>query len=256
MRTSGRDPDPHSIRPMMKRVKEGSDKPAKKRAAKRKSMGRVKSARAKSKTNKPVKKKSSTKRTTQVNKKKSHKKKSRGVKNTRKTVPASKSSKRKSKRGAAHKKKAKTQHQKAKKPTRKKQRRIRKRQRPVFLAYRRVDRTLMRELRRDLIKAGIQVWTDEGLPLDTAVWTRTIDQKIKQSRCVILVLTPRTGESNHILKELDAAEDHRVAVIPIWREGRQLADVKFYQIRLMNIRNAKSKRNYRKTIRQLIELLG
>jgi hypothetical protein len=246
---------------MTKTIRKGGNKSRKKRAAKRKTGTAAKPARAKSKTTEQARKKSGIKRKKQTSKKKSHKKKSqdeksRDVKKTRNKRAASKATGKRSKKGPASKKKGKTSRRRTKKPARKKPKGATTRRRPVFLAYRRVDRKLMRELRRDLRQHGIEVWTDEGLPLGTKVWTRTIESRISESRYLILILTPRTRESDHILTELDVARDHGVTVIPLWREGRQLADVKFYEIRLMNIRNAKSKRNYKKTLRQLVNILG
>jgi len=90
----------------------------------------------------------------------------------------------------------------------------------VFLAYSRKDDAIMRQLRSDLLAAGIVAWIDqEDLGLGTPVWQRAIEAAIRAARCVVVILTPDAKESDWVNTELSFARRIQRRIFPVLARG-------------------------------------
>ncbi|HRF95579.1 MAG TPA: toll/interleukin-1 receptor domain-containing protein, partial [Aggregatilineales bacterium] len=59
----------------------------------------------------------------------------------------------------------------------------------VFLSYSRKDTAMMNRVRDNLRASGLTVWTDEGLEAGTPSWTRDIDNAIRNTGCLVVLLS-------------------------------------------------------------------
>src|SRR5579864_2653601 len=85
----------------------------------------------------------------------------------------------------------------------------------VFISYSRADQELMRRLREDLAKAGVEVWTDEqGLEPGTPGWDTAIASAIESAACIVVLLSPDSKQSVWVGRELGYAEEHKARIIP------------------------------------------
>lgn len=85
----------------------------------------------------------------------------------------------------------------------------------VFISYSRQDADFAEVLRLRLREAGFDSWIDlEGLPAGSE-WGQEIDQAIRDSTALILVLTPASRASDYVAYEWAFALGAEVPVIPL-----------------------------------------
>ncbi|MEO8609692.1 MAG: toll/interleukin-1 receptor domain-containing protein [Chloroflexota bacterium] len=90
----------------------------------------------------------------------------------------------------------------------------------IFLSYSRQDTDIMRRVRDDLRKAGLSVWTDEGIEPGSPSWEQTIQNAVEQSVCLIVLLSPSAKNSTWIRREVGYAEDTaKKAIFPVLVRG-------------------------------------
>jgi formylglycine-generating enzyme required for sulfatase activity len=92
--------------------------------------------------------------------------------------------------------------------------------RQVFLAYSRKDAELMRRLRADLLAAGIVVWVDDqDLEPGTLLWQRAIGRALRESHCLIALLSPEACESEWVNNEITLAKKRNLRIFPVLLRG-------------------------------------
>lgn len=84
----------------------------------------------------------------------------------------------------------------------------------AFLSYSRKDKDIMLKVKADLEAADLKVWTDEELEPGTDKWEREISKAIKQSFCLIVLLSSTSIDSEWVNRELAYAEEQSVPIIP------------------------------------------
>jgi len=85
----------------------------------------------------------------------------------------------------------------------------------VFLSYSHQDAAWVREFASTLKASGISAWTDDDiLPGDN--WRDAIEQALRDSNTLIMVLGPDTVGSPWIYFELGAAIADRKKIIPVF----------------------------------------
>lgn len=90
----------------------------------------------------------------------------------------------------------------------------------IFISYNRTDIGLMRKIRQSLLaNYRLPVWTDEGIPPDTANWLKSIQTAITQAHCLICVLTPNTPKSDWVMEELFYARTKGVSIYMLLLDG-------------------------------------
>ena len=85
----------------------------------------------------------------------------------------------------------------------------------VFISYSRKDLAFVRKLASDLQTAGLEVWWDLSEIKGGDEWERKIAEAIKQSRYMIVVLTPDGVESRWVRKEYLRAEQTGLKILPL-----------------------------------------
>jgi TIR domain len=83
----------------------------------------------------------------------------------------------------------------------------------VFISYRKTERALAEEFKKRIEKTGFQVWMDTKLHAGTE-WRDAIDQEIRKSIAVVVLLTPDAKSSEYVTYEWAFAYGAGVRVIP------------------------------------------
>ena len=89
----------------------------------------------------------------------------------------------------------------------------------VFLSYSRPNAEKMRRLRADLRAAGLNVWTDENLNIGTPSWKRAVEDAIRRTRSLVVLMTPESKGSEWVERELNSAKAHHKPIFPILIRG-------------------------------------
>jgi hypothetical protein len=89
----------------------------------------------------------------------------------------------------------------------------------AFISYSRADTAFADKLTRDLEQRGIPVWIDRENIEGGAAWRASISQAIRTCCAFILILSPRSTQSNQVSKELSVAESHNRLIIPVVLEA-------------------------------------
>lgn len=97
----------------------------------------------------------------------------------------------------------------------------------VFLSYSRKDTNMMQRVRDDLLAAGIDVWTDEGIEPGTPLWKDAIEKAIEQAIILIVLLSPDSKQSLWVKRELEYAGVQGVKIIPLLVRGDESTAIPF-----------------------------
>lgn len=85
----------------------------------------------------------------------------------------------------------------------------------AFISYSRTDSAFADKLLHDLEARGIPVWIDRDNIEGGAAWRAAISMAIRSCCAFILILSPRSTESEQVSKELSVAETHNRRIIPV-----------------------------------------
>lgn len=120
----------------------------------------------------------------------------------------------------------------------------------VFLSYSRKDSAFMRRLYADLTQAGLSVWIDEpGLEPGTPVWQQAIETAIRQSRCMVVVLSPDAKASRFVNIEVAIADRRGQRIFPVLARGDEDTSVLFT---LTTTQFADARTNYAQAVRKTL----
>lgn len=89
----------------------------------------------------------------------------------------------------------------------------------VFLSYSRPNAEKMRRLRTDLRAAGLNVWTDENLNIGTPSWKRAVEEAIRRTHSLVVLMTPESKGSEWVERELNSAIAHNKPIFPLLVRG-------------------------------------
>lgn len=89
----------------------------------------------------------------------------------------------------------------------------------VFLSYSRVDKEMMFQVRNELEKRGLSVWTDEGLVPGTDSWKTKIEEAIQQSQGLVVLLSPDAKKSIWVEREIDFTRVQGRKIYPLLGKG-------------------------------------
>jgi hypothetical protein len=87
--------------------------------------------------------------------------------------------------------------------------------RSVFVSYARSDAAVALQLARDLKTAGVEAWIDQVDIPPGAHWDATIEQALRASDRVVLVLSPASAQSHNVMDEVSFAIDEGKRVLPV-----------------------------------------
>lgn len=84
-----------------------------------------------------------------------------------------------------------------------------------FISYSHYDADFTLRLADDLRAAGINVWLDTRDISTGAVWDEVLEQALRASEGIIVVLTPASADSAFVRKEILFAQNHHKKVYPL-----------------------------------------
>ncbi|MBX3084378.1 MAG: toll/interleukin-1 receptor domain-containing protein [Anaerolineae bacterium] len=96
----------------------------------------------------------------------------------------------------------------------------------VFISYCREDVDLMKAIWLCLKKYDLIIWVDENIELGLD-WRRDISIAIKDTRCLVVIMTPYIQDSRWVREELAYAETHGKPVYPLLASGDAKSSVPF-----------------------------
>lgn len=126
----------------------------------------------------------------------------------------------------------------------------------VFISYDRRDAERLRRLKTDLGAHGLTVWTDENLVVGTPSWMHAIEEAIRASGCVIVLLSPDSKKSEWVEKELVTAKVNEKQILGAMMRGDEKHSVPFLlcNVQWVDMRTEKVYRtNFRKLLRSIRE---
>lgn len=91
-----------------------------------------------------------------------------------------------------------------------------------FLSYSRANIDIRNRVREALMSTGLNIWTDDeiGLPIGTQAWQKGLEDAIKSSNGVIVILSPNAiQEESWVLRELQFAKIHQKKIYPLLAVG-------------------------------------
>jgi hypothetical protein len=91
----------------------------------------------------------------------------------------------------------------------------------VFISYSRKDKRYVRKLDYGLRKRGFQTWIDDELIDFGAEWWETTEQAIRDCAALIVVMTPRSKQSDWVKKEIHLALDEGKPIFPLLLHGQK-----------------------------------
>lgn len=101
----------------------------------------------------------------------------------------------------------------------------------VFVSYSRKDSDFMENLKDNFIGKNINIWVDVlGLKPGTFDWQSKIAEAIKNSICVLVLLSPDACQSEWVLREIEFARIHEKSIIPVVVRGEPKVSVPFVLI--------------------------
>jgi DNA-binding XRE family transcriptional regulator len=112
----------------------------------------------------------------------------------------------------------------------------------------------MRRIRSDLIKEGVEVWTDEHLEPGTVSWKKSIEKEIEQADCLVALLSPEAKHSDWVEREMDYANMQGVRIIPVLIRGTEIDSVPFSLASAQWI-DARSSDDYAVAVKKLVEAI-
>jgi len=99
----------------------------------------------------------------------------------------------------------------------------------AFISFSYEDATVARALADKIENVGLPVWMSAARP-DGGVIDRDIADGIRQSACLLLVLTPRAARSRWVADELDFARNNNIPIIPLLFEDVEQSEGIFLTI--------------------------
>jgi hypothetical protein len=96
----------------------------------------------------------------------------------------------------------------------------------IFLSYARKDAALMQKVRDSLRSYDLSVWTDENIEPSTSDWIASIEEALRFSGCMIVILTPNVRTAEGVQNEMRLAIMQGVRIFPLMA-GDPRASVSF-----------------------------
>ncbi len=91
-----------------------------------------------------------------------------------------------------------------------------------FLSYSRSDQEFALRLAADIRARGISLWIDQLDIRPSEHWDRAIEQAVRDSRGIVVVLSPRSVASDNVADEVSFAIDSGKSVLPVMIERCKL----------------------------------
>jgi hypothetical protein len=113
----------------------------------------------------------------------------------------------------------------------------------VFISYSRKDLSFVEQLVRDLKNAGLDVWYDISNLRGGSQWRVEIENAIKNSQFVIVVLSPDSIASEWVEREFLFASNLKRKIIPLMCRSCELP-MNYLNLHCINVQRGKYKKNF------------
>lgn len=120
----------------------------------------------------------------------------------------------------------------------------------VFISYSSHDRAIMQRLMDDLVTAKLKIWVDQNsLEIGTPAWENMIAQGIRNSGCVLSIMSPDAERSLWVGRELALAETLGKRIFPVLARGDERSAI---PLRLMSHQWLDARQNYQDALERLM----
>jgi len=103
----------------------------------------------------------------------------------------------------------------------------------AFISYSSLDREIAEEVKEELKKANIKVWIDKDNISLGSEYTEEIYYAIKKASHFIVIITPNSLKSKHVLREVALASDeypHNIKILTLFNEDIKLTPSFIYYL--------------------------
>jgi hypothetical protein len=97
----------------------------------------------------------------------------------------------------------------------------------LFISYSREDEDMMKRISDDLRAEGLVCWTDEGIKPGSPSWKIDIENAIRASDALVVLLSPTAAQSRWVRAEIDFAEALDKPMYPVLLSGDETNAVPF-----------------------------
>lgn len=119
-----------------------------------------------------------------------------------------------------------------------------------FLSYSRADEGVAMRFANDLRERGIAMWVDQLDIRPSEHWDRAIEHAVHECRGLVVILSPRSVESDNVADEISYAIDHKKSVLPVMIEKCRLP------LRITRMQVIDATGSYDRALEQCVALLG
>ena len=113
----------------------------------------------------------------------------------------------------------------------------------VFLSYSRKDLAFVEQLAADLKGAGLDVWYDVSGLAGGDRWSWTIEDAIRNSQYVVVVLSPDSIKAEWVEKEFLFASSLKMKIVPLMYRDCSLR-LSYANLQYIEVQNGKYKQNF------------
>ena len=119
-----------------------------------------------------------------------------------------------------------------------------------FLSYSRADETVAMRFATDLRERGIPMWVDQIDIRPSEHWDRAIERAVHECRGLVVILSPRSIESDNVADEISFAIDHKKSVLPVMIERCRLP------LRITRMQVIDAIDSYERALEQCVDVLS
>ena len=119
-----------------------------------------------------------------------------------------------------------------------------------FLSYSRADEKVALRFATDLRDRGVAMWVDQFDIRPSEHWDRAIERAVHGCRGLVVILSPRSVESDNVADEISFAIDHRKSVLPVMIEKCRPP------LRITRMQVIDAIGNYERALEQCAQVLG
>lgn len=119
-----------------------------------------------------------------------------------------------------------------------------------FLSYSRADQEFALRFATDLRNRGIAMWVDQLDIRPSEHWDRAIERAVHDCHGLVVVLSPRSVESDNVADEISFAIDHKKPVLPVMIAKCRLP------LRITRMQVIDATVSYERALDQCLDVLG
>ncbi len=98
----------------------------------------------------------------------------------------------------------------------------------IFISYSTTDLNYLHQLVQYLKERNLAIWTDDDLKRRGANnWGNYLEDRIKESNCMVVLLSPNAKESHWVNQEIACALENNVQIFPVLIENNPEDSIPF-----------------------------